>query len=182
MGVLKYKNSQGAWEEVTDINQIITIEVEKPVIGGTWKAIRATTDVGFRQQPGLDNMVEFDLSAAGINMNEFKHWVLVIHLGYYQTDEYGTIFLSPIFDELNGKTKDLGRGMYQRNYNYVDAAAATMKSFMVPYGTLSDYYYDDCFGEFTDDGKFRYGYSGTTDDARDICETVTLFYLDVKED
>lgn len=100
MSVLKYKNSQGVWEEVTDINQIITIEVEKPVVNGVWKEIEVTEVDG-----------EFDCSAANIDLLVSENWFLCGgKVGAYSTngfhavaaDKPQAVIITPVIARLKG--------------------------------------------------------------------------------
>lgn len=99
MSVLKYKNAQGVWEEVTDINQIITVEVDKPVVNGAWKEIEVTM---------VDN--EFDCSAANIDLLDSDNWILCGAKPHaYEGSFYPVadskpqgIFITPIIARLKG--------------------------------------------------------------------------------
>lgn len=119
MGVLKYKNSQGNWEEVIDISQIITIEVDKPVVNGVWKEIEVTAD----------SSGDFDCSGAGINLLESENWIFCgSGIGVNDTNNSSfhavaankpqAVFISPFIARLKGEdmSSDFKRiGIYTLN-------------------------------------------------------------------
>lgn len=100
MSVLKYKDANGNWQKASAINQVITVEVEKPVVNGVWKEIEVTEVDG-----------EFDCSAANIDLLVSENWFLCGgKVGAYSTngfhavaaDKSQAVIITPVIARLQG--------------------------------------------------------------------------------
>lgn len=181
MSVLKYKNAQGVWEEVTDINQIITIEVDKPVVNGAWKEIEVTAVDGI-----------FDCSAANIDLLESENWMLCGGKVHAYTGSFHAvadskpqgIFVTPIVARLQGSNmnNDFERiGVYTLKVDGYGYGQDTLNPWMG-----SDFYERQGYAVAMEQGTstsqaFRV-YSNKIHTDGTWTSTAKLIYLDNEED